>query len=326
MRRRDLVTLIGAAALARAPTAVAQQASLPVIGFLHSGSPGPFANVVAAFRDGLRDAGYAPAQNVRIDFRWAEGNYDLLPSLALDLARREVSVIVAGGGSPALAAKNATRTIPIVFISGGDPLGSGLVAGIDRPGGNATGINIVTAALNGRRLGLLRELVPNTTLLAVLVNTNNPNSATQLADIQQSARSLGQAIHIAKATSEREIDSAFASFPDIRPDALFVAGDPFFYSRRNQIVRLTGRYDLPAVYTQRDFVLAGGLLSYGASLANGYRQAGVYAGRILSGAAPADLPVTQSNTFELTINLKTAKRLDLTVPPSILAQASEVVE
>src|SRR5437763_2742591 len=230
MRRRDLTTLIGVAALGRTHVAGAQPALLPVIGFLHSGSPGPFANGVAAFRDGLRETGYAPGQNVRIEFRWAEGNYDLLPSLALDLARREVSVIVAGGGSPALAAKNATRTIPIVFISGGDLVGSGLVAGLDRPGGNATGINIVTAALNGRRLGLLRELVPNTTMVAVLVNTSNPNSAAQLADIQQSARSLGQAIHIAKATSEREIDAAFASFPEFRPDALFVAGDPFFYS------------------------------------------------------------------------------------------------
>jgi putative ABC transport system substrate-binding protein len=326
MRRRDLIAGVAAAIGAHPFNVMAQQQAVPVIGFLHSGSPGPFANTVAAFRDGLREAGYAPGQNVRIEFRWAEGNYDLLPSLALDLARREVSVIVAGGGSPALAAKNATRTIPIVFISGGDPLGSGLVAGIDRPGGNATGINILTAALNGRRLSLLRELVPNTTLVAVLVNTSNPNSATQLADIQQAARTLGQAIHIAKATSEREIDAAFASFPEFRPDAVFIAGDPFFYSRRNQIVRLTGRYDVPSIYTQRDFVLAGGLLSYGASLADGYRQAGVYVGRILSGAAPADLPVTQSNTFELTINLKTAKRLDLTVPPSILAQASEVIE
>ncbi|HEY4472083.1 MAG TPA: ABC transporter substrate-binding protein, partial [Stellaceae bacterium] len=257
MRRRELIAGISAAAVAPARISQAQQ-GLPIVGFLHSGSPGPFANLVAAFRDGLRQAGYVPGQNVRIDFRWAEGNYDLLPSLALDLARRDVSVIVAAGGSPASAAKNATRTIPIVFISGGDPLGSGLIAGIDRPGGNATGINIITTALNERRLRLLHELVPNTTLVAVLVNTSNPNSAAQLADVQQAARSLGQAVHIAKATSEREIDAAFATFPEFRPDALFVAGDPFFYGRRNQIVRLAGRYDLPAVYTQRDFVLAGG--------------------------------------------------------------------
>jgi putative ABC transport system substrate-binding protein len=261
-----------------------------------------------------------------VDFRWAEGNYELLPELALDLVRRDVSVIVAGGGSPALAAKNAARTIPIVFISGGDLVGSGLVTGLERPGGNATGINLVSTALNEKRLRLLHELVPNTTLVAALVNTNNPNAANQLADIQQAARSLGQAIHIAKATSEREIDAAFASFPGFRPEALFVAGDPFLYGRRNQIVRLAGRYDLPAVYTQRDFVLAGGLLSYGAGLANGYRQAGVYAGRILDGAAPADLPVIQSNSFELAINLKTARRLDLTVPQSILAQTTEVIE
>src|SRR5205085_2572839 len=239
-RRRELVTLIGTAAVVPTGITRAQQAQLPVIGFLHSGSPGPFAKVVAAFRDGLRQAGYVPGQNVRVDFRWAEGNYELLPELALDLVRRDVSVIVAGGSSPAVAAKNATRTIPIVFISGGDLVGSGLVTGVERPGGNATGINLVSTALNEKRLRLLHELVPNTTLVAALVNTSNPNAANQLADIQQAARSLGRAIHIAKATSEREIDVAFASFPDFRPDALFVAGDPFLYGRRNQIVRLAG--------------------------------------------------------------------------------------
>src|ERR1043166_731619 len=245
MRRRDLITLIGDAAVAPMRIACAQQAQLPVIGFLHSGSPGPFAKLGAAFREGLREAGYMPGQNVRVDFRWAEGNYELLPELALDLVRRDVSVLV----------------------------GSGLVTGLERPGGNATGINLVSTALNEKRLRLLHELVPNTTLIAVLVNTNNPNAANQLADIQQAARSLGQAIHIAKATSEREIDAAFATFPGFRPDALFVAGDPFLYGRRNQIVRRAGRYDLPAVHTQREFPLAGGLLSYGAGLANGYRQA-----------------------------------------------------
>jgi putative tryptophan/tyrosine transport system substrate-binding protein len=220
MRRRELVAGLGLALVGHPLAASAQQqAQLPVIGFLHSGSPGPFAKVVAAFRDGLREAGYVPGQNVRLDFRWAEGNYELLPELALDLVRRDVSVIVAGGGSPAVAAKNATRTIPIVFISGGDLVGSGLVTGVERPGGNATGINLVSTALNEKRLRLLHELVPNTTLVAALVNTSNPNAANQLADIQQAARSLGQAIHIAKATSEREIDTAFASFPEFRPDA-----------------------------------------------------------------------------------------------------------
>ena len=323
MRRRDIIFGLSAGVLAHPVAAIAQEHGLPLVGFLHSGSPGPFANAVAAFRDGLHEAGYTAGRNVAIDFRWAEGNYDLVPSLALGLVRRQPAVIVAIGGAQARAAKAATRTIPIVFISGGDPFASGPA---ERPSGNTTGISIVAAELTGRRLALLRELVPNTTLLAVLLNTSNPNSANQLAELQQTARSLGQAIHITKATSERDIDTAFESFPDIRPDALFVAPDPFFYSRRNQIVRLAGRYEMPALYTQRDFVLAGGLVSYGASLAYGYRQAGIYAGRILDGASPAELPVVQSNTFELAVNLKTAKRLDLAVPQSILAQSTEVVE
>jgi len=323
MRRRDLILGVGAAASTWSAAGRAQQQALPVIGFLHSGSPGPFANIVAAFRDGLREAGYIVGRNIAIDFRWAEGHYDLVPSLALDLVRRQAAVIVAGGGAPARAVKAATRTIPIVFISGGDPFGSGAAG---TPSGNATGISIAAADLTGKRLSLLREAVPNITLLAVLLNTNNPNSANQLTDLQQTARSLGQAVQIAKATSERDIDAAFASFPDFRPDALFVAPDPFFFSRRNQIVRLAGRYGLPAFYTQRDFVLAGGLISYGASLVYGYRQAGLYVGRILDGAAPTELPVIQSNTFELAINLRTAKRLDLAVPQTLLAQANEVIE
>ena len=223
MRRRALITGVGASVIACPLAAWAQQPQLPVIGFLHSGSPGPFAHLVAAFREGLREAGYVESQNVAIEYRWAEGHYDLLPSLALDLVRREAAVIVAAGSSPALAAKAATRTVPIVFISGGDPLGRGLVTGINRPGGNATGINVVTAELTGKRLALLRELVPNTTLIAVLLNTSNPNSAGQLGDIQQAARSLGQSIHISKATSERDIDAAFSSFPDFRPDALLIS-------------------------------------------------------------------------------------------------------
>jgi putative ABC transport system substrate-binding protein len=327
MRRRELLAdLVVAAAMAQSAAALAQQPQLPVIGFLHSGSPGPFAHLVAAFREGLREAGYVEGHNVAIDYRWAEGHYDLLPSLALDLARREAAVIVAAGSSPALAAKAATRTLPIVFISGGDPLGRGLVTELDRPGGNATGINVITAALTGKRLALLRELVPNATLIAVLLNTSNPNAAGQLGDIQQAARSLGQPIHIAKAISERDIDVAFNSFPDFRPDALLISPDAFFYSRRNQIVRLAARHTLPALYFQREFALAGGMASYGASLADGYRQAGLYAGRILGGASPAELPVTQSAKFELVINLKTARALGLTVPPALLGQADEVIE
>ena len=326
MRRRELLSQAGAAAVAYPFAARAQQQPLPVIGFLHSGSPGPFANLVAAFREGLREASYVEGQNILVDFRWAEGQYDLVPELAADLVRRQVALIVAGGGAaPALAVKAVTRTIPIIFISGGDPLRLGLVARLDRPGGNMTGINLVTAAMSGNRLGLLRELVPGATLIAVLLNTSNPTAATQLTEFQEAARGIGQPIHIVKATSERELDAAFASLPELRPDALLVSPDPFFYSRRNQIVRLAGRLALPALYEQREFTLAGGLMSYGTSLAHGYRQAGIYAGQILGGAAPAELPVIQSAKFELVINLRTARALGLAVPQS-LESTAEVIE
>jgi putative ABC transport system substrate-binding protein len=325
MKRRELLTLAGVALVAHPLAALSQQQPLPVIGFLHSGSPGPFASLVAAFRDGLREAGYVAGQNVLVDFRWAEGQYDLVPEMAAELARRQVALIVAGGGAaPALAVKAVTRTIPIIFISGGDPLRLGLVTRLDRPGGNVTGVNLVTAAMSGHRLGLLRELVPGATLIAVLLNTSNPTAATQLTEFQEAARSIGQPIHITKATSERELDAAFASFSELRPDALLVSADPFFYSRRNQIVRLAGRQALPALYEQREFALAGGLMSYGTSLAHGYRQAGIYAGQILAGAAPAELPVIQSAKFELVINLKTAKALGLTVPQSLLSNAEAI--
>jgi putative ABC transport system substrate-binding protein len=328
MRRRELLAnLVVAAAMAQSAAARAQQPQLPVIGFLHSGSPGPFAHLVAAFREGLREAGYVEGQNVAIEFRWAEGHYDLLPEMAADLVRRQVAVIVSGGGLPAaLAAKSVTRTIPIVFNGGGDPVGLGLVASLNRPGGNVTGVNVFAAALGAKRFGLLRDLVPNMTLVAVLLNTNNPNTASQLTDIQEAARGLGQAIHISKATTERDVDVAFASFADLRPDAMLVAADPFLYSRRNQIVRLAARYGLPALYEQREFVLAGGLASYGTSLAYGYRQVGLYAGRILNGEKPAELPVVQSTKFELAINLRTARTLGLTMPPALLSQADEVIE
>jgi len=327
MKRRELIGGLAGAAIAFPLAARAQQPQLPLIGFLHSGSPGPFAHLVAAFREGLREAGYVEGQNVAIEFRWAEGHYDLLPEMAADLVRRQVAVIVSGGGLPAaLAAKSVTRTIPIVFNGGGDPVGLGLVASLNRPGGNVTGVNVFTAALGAKRFGLLRDLIPNTTLVAVLLNTNNPNTASQLTDIQEAARGLGQPIHFAKATTERDVDAAFASFADFRPDAMLVAADPFLYSRRNQIVRLAARQALPALYEQREFVLAGGLVSYGTSLAYGYRQVGLYAGRILNGEKPADLPVVQSTKFELVINLRTAKALGLSVPSLLLAQADEVIE
>jgi putative ABC transport system substrate-binding protein len=327
MKRRELIGGLAGAAIAFPLAARAQQPQLPLIGFLHSGSPGPFAHLVAAFREGLREAGYVEGQNVAIEFRWAEGHYDLLPEMAADLVRRQVAVIVSGGGIPAaLAAKSVTRTIPIVFNGGGDPVGLGLVASLNRPGGNVTGVNVFAVALGAKRLGLLRDIVPNATLIAVLLNTNNPNTASQLTDIQEAARGLGQPIHFAKATTERDVDAAFASFADFRPDAMLVAADPFLYSRRNQIVRLAARQALPALYEQREFVLAGGLVSYGTSLAYGYRQVGLYAGRILNGEKPADLPVVQSTKFELVINLRTAKALGLSVPSLLLAQADEVIE
>jgi putative ABC transport system substrate-binding protein len=327
MKRREFLTLGGAAFIALPLAARSQQQALPVIGFLHSGSPGPFASLVAAFRDGLRRNGYLEGKNVLIEFRWAEGQYDLLPGLAADLVRRQVSLIVAGGGAPpALATKALTRTIPVIFISGGDPLQLGLVARLDRPGGNVTGINVVTAELSAKRLGLLRDLVPNATLIAVLLNTSNPSAGTQLTELQEAARSIGQPIHIVKATNERELDAAFASFPELRADALLVSPDPLFYSRRNQIVRLTGRLALPALYEQREFAVAGGLMSFGTSLAFGYRDTGIYAGRILAGTEPGELPVIQSAKSELVINLKTARALGLTVPQSLLANADEIIE
>jgi len=327
MKRRDLIGGLAGTAILLPRAAPAQQQTPPVIGFLHSGSPGPFASLIAAFRDGLRRNGYLEGKNVLIDYRWAEGQYDLLPGLAADLVRRQVSLIVAGGGAaPALATKALTRTIPVIFISGGDPLQLGLVARLDRPGGNVTGINLVTAELSAKRLGLLRDLIPNATLIAVLLNTSNPTAGTQLTELQEAARSIGQPIHIVKATNERELDAAFASFAELRPDALLVSPDSLFYSRRNQIVRLTGRLALPALYEQREFAAAGGLMSFGTSLAFGYRDAGIYAGRVLAGAAPGDLPVIQSAKSELVINLKTARALGLTVPQSLLANADEVIE
>jgi putative ABC transport system substrate-binding protein len=327
MKRRELIGGLAGAAIAFPLAARAQQPQLPLIGFLHSGSPGPFAHLVAAFREGLREAGYVEGQKVAIEFRWAEGHYDLLPEMAADLVRRQVAVIVSGGGIPAaLAAKSVTRTIPIVFNGGGDPVGLGLVASLNRPGGNVTGVNVFAVALGAKRLGLLRDIVPNATLIAVLLNTNNPNTASQLTDIQEAARGLGQPIHFAKATTERDVDAAFASFADFRPDAMLVAADPFLYSRRNQIVRLAARYGLPALYEQREFVMAGGLASYGTSLAYGYRQVGLYAGRILNGEKPADLPVVQSTKFELVINLRTARALGLVVPSMLLSQTDGVIE
>ena len=327
MRRRDLILGLGAGAVAPPRFVFAQQSTMPVVGFLNSQSPEQFAFLVTAFRQGLEKAGYAEGRNVAIEYRWAEGDYERLPAMAADLVRREVAVIAAGGGgAPALAAKAATSTIPIVFNVGGDPVKLGLVASLARPGGNLTGFNVVTGALDGKRLGLLRELVPDAGLIVVVLNPKNPNADLQLQDVQETTQRVGQQIEIADASTDGEISAALTRSATSGATAVLVGADPFFFSRRNKIVGLIAGLGLPAIYEMREFVDAGGLISYGTSLTEGYRQVGAYTGAILKGAKPADLPVAQPTKFELVINLKTAKALGLTVPPILLAQADEVIE
>jgi putative ABC transport system substrate-binding protein len=282
---------------------------------------------VTAFRQGLKEVGYVDGQNVRIEYRWAEGQYDRLPALAADLVQRGVSVIASTGGpSSALAAKEASTTIPIVFSTGADPVMLGLVASLNRPGGNVTGVNVFTAVIASKRLGLLRELVPTAASIAVLLNPNNPTTETQRNDIQEAARTVGQQINVLHAGSDAELDAAFVSYGRLRSGALLVNADPSFVNRRDYIVALAARHAVPAIYEQREFPVAGGLASYGTSLADAYHQVGIYTGRILKGEKPADLPVMQSTKFEFVINLRTARILGLEIPPTLLARADEVIE
>jgi putative ABC transport system substrate-binding protein len=327
MRRREFIAFVGCTAAAWPLSARAEQSAVPVIGFLNSASPQPFANYVAGFRAGLKDTGYVEGQNVAIEFRWAEGHYDRLPEMAADLVHRKVAVLVSTGGTSSItAAKAATTTIPIVFTTGSDPVRLGLVTSLSRPGGNITGVNFFVTQMESKRLGLLRALIPGVQLIAVLLNPNIPVYARQKTDVEEAAHAFGQQIHLLSASNESEIDAAFATAMQLRAGAMLVGADPFFNSQRDKIVALAARYSIPAIYEQREHALAGGLMSYGTNLSEGYRQAGVYAGRILKGEKPGDLPVAQSSKFEFIINLKTAKALGIEVPPNLSAEADEIVE
>jgi putative ABC transport system substrate-binding protein len=326
MKRRDFITMLGGAATW--PLAVrAQQAAMPVVGFLSSRAPDESTHLVAAFRRGLAENGTVEGQNVTIEYRWALGQYARLPALAAELVRRPVAVLVALGGEPsARAAKAATATVPIVTIFGADPVASGLVASLNRPGGNVTGMSNLTAATEAKRLGLLRELVPQTATVGALVNPNNPTIASQLRDIEEAARVIGLRLHVLRASTDRELEVAFESVAQQRISALTVGGDPFLNLLRDKLTALAARHAVPAIYNFRDYAVAGGLMSYGIDLPDMYRQVGVYAGRILQGAKPADLPILQPTKFEFVINLKTAKALGVKISDNLLSLADEVIE
>jgi putative tryptophan/tyrosine transport system substrate-binding protein len=327
MRRRDFIALFTGVAAAWPLTARAQRQSVPTIGFLSTRSPGEAARETAAFRQGLKDIGLVEGENVVLDFRWANLQYDRLPALAADLIRNRVAVIAAVGGiHSGLATKAATSNIPVVFVSAGDPVEFGLVPSLGRPGGNITGISMVTVALAPKRLELLHELVPTSGVIAMLVNPTSPYLGPETKDVQAAARTLGREVRVFNAGAEREIDAAFTTLVQQRAAAILVSGDPFFDSQRNRLVALAARHALPAIYQWREFATIGGLMSYGSSITDAYRQAGVYAGRILKGSKPADLPVIQPTKYELVINIKTAKALGLTIPSAVLLRADEIIQ
>jgi putative ABC transport system substrate-binding protein len=325
MRRREFTTMLAGAA-AWPLAARAQQPVMPVVGFLGTTTANDFADRVAAFREGLKQVGYIEGQNLAIEYRWPEGRYDRLPTLAADLVQRQVAVIVAGGPPATHATKAATSTIPIVFTSGDDPVGAGLVSSFNRPGGNITGVHLFLTELNAKKLGLMRDLLPHVNAMAVLLNPTSQNAHPQSKELQTAAHALGLQIDIFNASSESEIDAAFTTLVQQRLGALIVGNDPFFVSRREQIVALAASHSVPVVYDLREYADAGGLMTYGTNLKNAYRQAGIYVGRILNGEKPADLPVLRSTNFEFVINLKAAKALGLTFPPGLLSIADDVIE
>jgi ABC-type uncharacterized transport system substrate-binding protein len=325
MRRREFITLIGGA-VAWPLAARAQQPAMPVVGFLNQGSAKPSAYLAAAFRKGLNEVNYVEGKNVGIEYRWAESQYNELPELASDLVNRKVAVLAPAFLPAALAAKAATSTIPICFVTGADPVKQGLVTSLNRPGGNVTGVSFLSALLGAKRLGLLHDLMPAANIFAVLLNPTNSNAETLSKDLLSAAHTLGKQIVLLTASTEHEIDRQFATLVQQRADVLIVSPDAFFDSQRDHIVALVAHHAIPAIYERRDSAVAGGLMSYGADVADAYHQAGIYTGRILNGEKPADLPVIQPTKLEFVINLKTAKTLGLTFPPGLLAIADEVIE
>jgi putative ABC transport system substrate-binding protein len=327
MRRREFISLIGGAAAAWPLTARGQQPAMPLIGFLNTQSASSFSHLVAGFQQGLRETGFLEGQNIQIEYRWAEGRSEQLPALANDLVRRGIAVLVTTGGEPAaLAGKGSTQTIPIVFLIGGDPVKLGLVASMNRPGGNVTGLTLLSTEIERKRLALLQELLPKASLIAVLINPDFPATENRRRDVLEAASRMGLKTIVVSASSESQLEPAFTTAVEQRADALMVFADPFFNSRRDQLAALAARHKIPAIYEVRDYALAGGLMSYGASIVELYREVAHYTGRILRGAKPSDLPIMQPTKFDFVINQKVARGLALEVPDKLLALADEVIE